>query len=167
MWLTLISGFHGVICIRILPETIRVELRWCSKRTLIPPIQAQRRYDREHSGMRLTHVAVTVNSICNEILQGEVFVEGRAAACSQLTLLRILRTAVVEYLSRQPCLMMRSTKVEKKTTQNQYCQISNRTKYTDNLVLDERIKENKSGISQQRIITEHGRTSGILKTVIS
>jgi hypothetical protein len=58
-------------------------------------------------------------------------------------------------------------KVKKKTTQNKYARLVNRTKYTDNLVLDERRKENKSAISQQRIIIELWRTSGILKTVIS
>jgi hypothetical protein len=67
-------------------------------------------------------------------------VEDRAAGYSQLAHLGLLRVAVVGYLSRQPCLMTRS-KVKKKTTQNKYCQISNRTKYTDNLVLDEGKRE--------------------------
>jgi hypothetical protein len=34
-------------------------------------------------------------------------VEDRAAGCSQLALLGLLRVAVVGYLSRQPCLMIR------------------------------------------------------------
>jgi hypothetical protein len=59
------------------------------------------------------------------------------------------------------------SKVKKKKTRNKYCQISNRTKYTDNLVLGGRREENKSGISQQGIVIDHWRTSGILKTVIS
>lgn len=41
------------------------------------------------------------------------------------------------------------SKVKTKTTQNKYCQISNRTKYTDNLVLDEEKREQIRNISTE------------------
>ena len=49
----------------------------------------------------------------------------------------------------------------------QIAKLVNRTKYTNNLVLDEGEERTNEGYPNRGVIIEHWRTSGILKTVIS
>jgi hypothetical protein len=65
-----------------------------------------------------------------------------------VTLLRLLRIAAVGYLSRQPSMLrFLDPRLKRKRHKTNIARLVNGTKYTDNLILDERRKENKSGIN--------------------
>jgi hypothetical protein len=100
----------------------------------------QARYDTRHAQDETNPCGnATVNGTAGQIFSSAQYYRLRSPG--------LLRFAVVGYLSRQQCLMIHSLDpmLKRKRHRTSIARLVNRTKYTDNLVLDERRKENNQG----------------------